>query len=237
MKHYLLIALVIVLATLSACATPAPEEETYNPVIDRANFVAEINNPYFPLKPGTTFIYRGETEDEVERNEVYVTDQTKEILGVTCIVVRDTVWDEDNELVEDTYDWYAQDKDGNVWYFGEDSKEYEGGKVVSTMGSWEAGVDGAKPGIIMLATPKIGDSYRQEYYKGEAEDIAEVVSLDESVAIPYGLFTDCLKTKEWSPLEPDILANKYYAPGIGFVLEIMVEGGSERVELIDIRTE
>ena len=177
------------------------------------------------------------TEDETERNEVYVTDETKEILGVTCIVVKDTVWDEDDELVEDTYDWYAQDKDGNVWYFGEDSKEYENGEVVSTKGSWESGVDGAKPGIIMEANPKVGNSYYQEYYEGEAEDMAEVISLGEPVSVPYDSFKNCLKTKEWTPLEPDIIANKYYAPGIGFVLEIMVEGGSERVELLDIRTE
>jgi len=131
--------------------TPVPPEETYNPIIDSADFVTEIDNLYFPLKPGTTFIYRGETEEGVQRNEVVVTNQTKTILGVLTTVVWDRVWDEDDELVEETYDWYAQDKDGNVWYFGEDSKEYESGVVVSTAGSWEAGVDGAKPGIIMEA--------------------------------------------------------------------------------------
>lgn len=217
--------------------TPAPTEETYNPIIDPADFVAEIDNPYFPLKPGTTFIYQVETEDETERNEVYVTHQTREILGVTCTTVKDSVWDEDDELVEETYDWYAQDKDGNVWYFGEDSKAYENGVVVSTAGSWQAGVDGANPGIIMKANPQIGDSYRQEYYKGEAEDMAEVLSLSETASVPYGSFTDCLKTKEWTPLEPDVVAHKYYAPDVGFVMEVMVQGGSERVKLTDIRTE
>jgi len=216
--------------------TPTPTEETYNPIIDPNNFVARIDNQYYSLTPGTTFIYRGETEDGIEKNEVYVTPQTREVLGVTCIVVRDRVWDEDDELVEETYDWYAQDKDGNVWYFGEDSKEYENGVVVSTEGSWEAGVGGAEPRIIMKANQRVGDSYHQEYYKGEAEDMVEVVSLGETASVPYGSFTDCLKTKEWTPLEPDIVANKYYAPGIGFVLEIMVKGGSERVELIDIKT-
>ncbi len=166
-----------------------------------------------------------------------VTNQTKTILGVTNTVVLDTVWDEDDELVEETYDWYAQDKEGNVWYFGEDSKEYEAGVLVSTAGSWEAGVDGAKPGIIMEANPQIGDSYRQEYYVGEAEDMAEVLSLSETASVPYDSFTGCLKTKEWTPLEPDIVAHKYYAPGVGCVMEIMVEGGSEHVELIDVRTE
>ena len=139
-------------------------DETYNPVIAPANFVEKVDNSYFPLTPGTTFIYQGESEDGPERVEVNVTNETKVILGVTCIVVRDRVWI-DNELVEDTFDWHAQDKDGNVWYFGEDSKEMKDSVVVSTEGSWEAGVDGAKPGIIMKATPKVGDSYRQELYK------------------------------------------------------------------------
>jgi hypothetical protein len=211
-------------------------DEPYNPIINPADFVAQIDNQYLPFTPGTTFIYEGETEDGKERIEVEVTHETKEILGVTCIVVRDRVW-VDSELVEDTFDWFAQDKDGNVWYFGEDSKEYEGGKVVSTEGSWEAGLDGAKPGIIMKANPQVGDAYRQEYYEDEAEDMAEVLSLNESISVTYGSFENCLKTQEWTPLEPDIVENKYYAPGVGVILEVAVEGESERVELIDIRTE
>lgn len=211
-----------------------PVDETYNPIINPADFVAEIDNPYLPLKPGTTFIYQGETEDGTDRNEMVVTHDTKNILGVTCIVVWDRVWLE-GELIEATYDWYAQDKDGNVWYFGEDSNDYENGKVVSTKGSWEAGVDGAKPGIVMKGNPQIGDSYRQEYYKGEAEDMGDVISLNESVTVPYGSFDNCLKTKDWTPLEPDFVEHKYYAPGVGVVLVVMVEGGDERVELIDIR--
>jgi hypothetical protein len=211
-------------------------DEPYDPVINPADFVAQIDNQYLPLMPGTTYIYEGESEDGKERIEVYVTDQTKEILGIACTIVSDRVW-VDDKLVEDTLDWYAQDKDGNVWYFGEDSKEYEDGKVVSTEGSWEAGVDGAKPGIIMKADPQVGDAYRQEYYEDEAEDMAEVFSLNESVSVTYGSFDNCLKTKEWTPLEPDIVESKYYAPGVGVVLEVMVEGGSERAELVDITTE
>lgn len=161
-----------------------------------------------------------------------MTHETKEILGVTYIVVRDTVV-VDGEIVEDAYDWFAQDKDGNVWYMGEDSKEYEDGQVVSTEGSWEANVDGAKPSIIMEADPQVGDSYRQEYYKGEAEDMGEVVSLNESVTVPYGTYDNCLQTKEWTPLEPDVLEYKYYAPDVGPVLEVSVDSG-ERVELVDI---
>ena len=210
-------------------------DEPYDPVISPADFVAQIDNQYLPFTPGTTFIYEGETEDGKERIEVNVTHETKEILGVTCIVVRDRVW-VDGELVEDTFDWFVQDKAGNVWYFGEDSKEYEGGKVVSAEGSWEAGVDGAKPGIIMKANPQVGDAYRQEYYEDEAEDMAEVLSLNESVSIPYGSFENCLKTMEWTPLEPDVVEHKYYAPGVGVILEVAVEGEEERVELVEVET-
>jgi len=209
--------------------------EPYDPVINPADFVAQIDNQYLPLTPGTTLIYEGEIEDGMERIEVEVTHETKDILGVTCIVVRDTVR-VDGELVEDTYDWFAQDKDGNVWYFGEDSKEYEDGEV-DPAGSWEAGVDGAKPGIIMKASPQVGDAYRQEYYEDEAEDMAEVLSLNESVSVAYGLFDNCLQTQEWTPLEPDVVENKYYAPGIGVVLEVTVVGESERVELIEVETQ
>lgn len=198
--------------------------------------MAKIDNRYFPLMPGTAFIYQGGTKGGIERNEVYVTHQTKQILGVICTEVRDRV-SVDGKLVEETLDWYAQDKDGNVWCFGEEAKEYENGVVVSTEGSWEAGIDGAKPGIIMEANPQIGGSYRQEYYKGKAEDMATVLSLNESVSVPYGSFKNCLKTKDFTPLEPGIIENKYYSAGVGVVLTIMVEGGAERVELVDITTE
>jgi hypothetical protein len=228
------LAAIFLVGCSSNSLTNGTVDETYNPIINSADFVAKVDNPYFPLKPGTTFIYQGETEDGIERNEIVVTDQTKNILGITTIVVWDRVWLE-GELIEETYDWYAQDKDGNVWYFGEDSKEYENGKVLSAKGSWEAGVDGAKPGIIMKANPQIGDSYRQEYYKGEAEDMADVLSLNESVSVPYGSFENCLKTKDWTPLEPDVVEHKYYALGVGVVLEVMVKGETQRVELVDIR--
>lgn len=207
--------------------------EPYAVVIDPANFVSKIDNPYFPLAPGTTFVYEGKTEDGLEHTETSITHATKVILGVTCVEVNDRVT-VDGELAEQTLDWYAQDKDGNVWYFGEDTKEYEKGEVVSTKGSWEAGVDGAQPGIIMKANPQVGESYRQEYYKGEAEDMAEITSLAGSTSVPFGSFDNLLVTKEWTPLEPDIVANKYYSKGVGLLLEETVKGGSERVELIDI---
>lgn len=216
--------------------TPNASVEEYNPVIDPANFVTDIDNPYFPLKPGTTFIYEGEAEEGTERNEMAVTNQTRVVLGVSATVVHDRVW-ADGKLIEETFDWYAQDKEGNVWYLGEDSKEFEDGKVISTEGSWEAGVDGAKPGIVMKANPRVGDSYRQEYYAGEAEDMAEVVSLNESVSVAYGSYENCLKTREWTSLEPGVEENKYYASGIGTVLEMSIKGGSGRMELVNVTTE
>ena len=211
-------------------------EVNYNPVIDPVNFVSNVDNKYFPLVPGTKYTYTAETDEGTERIEVFVTHLTKEVLGVTCIVVDDKVW-LDDDLIEVTLDWYAQDKDGNVWYMGEDSKEYEDGKVESTEGSWEAGVDGAKPGIIMMANPLVGVVYRQEYYEDEAEDKAEVLSLNESVTVPFGSYDNCLRTKDWNPLDMEAIEEKYYAPGVGVVLEVMVKGGDERVELISITTE
>ena len=143
-----------------------------------------------------------------------VTSDTKKVMGVECVVVDDKEW-EDGKLIEKTYDWFAQDNKGTVWYFGEDTKEYENGKVVSTKGSWEAGVDGAKPGIIMQADPKVGQSYYQEYYPGEAMDKARVLSFNASVRVPYGSFDEVLETKEWTPLQPGFSEKKYYVRGVG----------------------
>lgn len=155
-------------------------------------------------------------------------------MGVECMIVRDRVF-LNGELIEDTLDWFAQDKDGNVWYFGEDSKEIKDGGIVSNTGSWESGIDEAKPGIIMLANPKIGGHYRQEYYKGQAEDMGEVVAINERAEVSYGVFEDCLKTRDWTPLEEKTDEHKYYSPEIGgAVLEVGIHSG-ERVELVDIR--
>src|SRR4051794_10223232 len=210
---------------------PAP----YDPVINPSNFVSTIDNPYFPLKPGTTYFYRGNTAEGVETNTVAVTHNTKVILGVTCVEVRDKVF-LDGELTEDTRDWYAQDIHGNVWYFGENSRELEGPLTVSIEGSWIAGEDGAKPGIIMKAHPAVGDFYRQEFSLGTAEDLGEVLSLNRSVTVPAGSFAHCLETKDTSPLEPDVVEKKFYAPNVGFVLETDPETG-ERSELVRITTE
>ena len=209
------------------CVTDA----TYNPTIDPADFVAEINNPLLPFMPGTRFVYRGGDETI----EVTVTSDTRLILGVTTRVVRD-VATVNGEVVEDTFDWYAQDVAGNVWYFGEDTREYEGGVVVGTEGSWEAGVDGAKAGIVMHAIqPAAGLPYRQEYYACEAEDMAEVVSLDNAVTVPFGSFSGCLKTREFTPLEPEANEHKFYGPGVGLLLEIDIATG-DRMELVSIDT-
>jgi hypothetical protein len=200
------------------------QEKAYAPHINPADFTTTIDNEYLPLKPGTTFVYEGGTE----RDEMTVTHDTKKVMGVECVVVDDRAW-ESGQLIEKTYDWFTQDNKGNVWYFGEDTKEYKNGKVVSTKGSWEAGVDGAKPGIIMQAHPKVGQTYRQEYYPGEAEDMAKVQSLNDSVTVPYGSFDHVLVTKEWTPLEPSYHEHKYYARGVGQVYG----GGSQ---LVDVKT-
>jgi hypothetical protein len=156
---------------------------------------------------------------------------TKAILGVTSVVVHDTV-SNDGTVTEDTFDWYARDREGNVWYFGGDTKEFENGVVLSGEGSWEAGVDGAKAGIIMKARPRAGVAYRQEYYRGHAEDFARVLGKSESVTAPAGTYHDVVKTKEFTPLEPKLLEHKYYARGVGVVREVTVKGGSDSVELV-----
>jgi len=204
--------------------------------IDPADFVTTIDNPYFPLTPGTTMNLEGSSEGTPIRVETTVTHETKTIMGVECAVVHDVGY-EDGDVTEDTLDWYAQDKDGNVWYFGEATKTIENGEAVDTKGSWEAGVDGAMPGIIMWADPKVGEPYAQEYAPGVAEDMAQIVRTGEKVTVAYGAFSDVLVIKEWNPLDPGVVEEKSYASGIGVILEQTLEGENERVELIDIRAD
>jgi hypothetical protein len=203
--------------------------------IDPANFVKTIDNPYFPLTPGTVMIYEGDADGAPARVETTVSTESKTIMGVECVEVRDVAY-EDGEIVEDTLDWYAQDKDGNVWYFGEATQAIEDGKVTSTEGSWEAGVDGAQPGIIMQAHPKIGEQYQQEFAPGVAEDMAEVLRLGEKVTVQFSSFSDVLVTKDWNPLDPGTVEEKSYAPGVGLILEVAVQGESERLELVEVTT-
>jgi hypothetical protein len=222
----------------SGANAPTTQENTvqasYSPSINPSDFTTTIDNKYFPLKPGTTFVYQGKTKNASERDVMTVTHSTKQIMGVKCVVVDDRVWAH-GELSEKTFDWYAQDKKDNVWYFGENTKEYKNGKV-STEGSWEGGKDGAKPGIIMPANPKVGQTYRQEYLKGVAEDMAKVLDLNGSVKVPYSSFDHALVTKEWSPLEPGVVAHKYYGAGAGDVKEIAVKGPLETLELVDVKS-
>jgi hypothetical protein len=224
------ILLITLFATVSTVRAKAPSLQ-----IDPNNFVSEVTNPYFPLKPGTTFIYEGESDGVPTREVVQVTRDTKEILDVLTTVVHVRTY-EDGVLIEDTFDWYAQDEDGNVWYFGEDTKELDaGGNVISTEGSWEAGVNGAEPGIIMEADPNKGDRYQQEFAPDVAEDMAQVVGFEDAVCVAYGCFDNVLVTKEWTPLEKGVVENKYYAEGVGFIFGVMTKGGDEQLELVDVR--
>jgi hypothetical protein len=199
--------------------------------LDPADFVAQIDNPYWPMAPGSKWVYREtDAEGTKQRVEVTVTDRTKKILGIEATVVHDVVTEE-GDVIEDTEDWYAQDKWGGLWYLGEDTTEYENGKAVNTKGSWEGGVDGAEPGLVIPPDPKVGMSYRQEYYAGEAEDRAKILSLDERARVPFGSFEDLLMTADTTPLEPDVVEHKLYARGVGPVLVISLSGGGGREEL------
>jgi hypothetical protein len=220
----------------TATANGTTTQGTSSSHINHSEFTGngKIDNKYFPLKPGTTFVYRGKSEGNAERDLMTVTDSTKRIQGVKCVVVNDRVFVQ-GKLEEKTFDWYAQDKEGNVWYFGEDSKEYKNGHVVSTEGSWEAGKHGARPGIIMQAHPKVGQTYRQEYEKGVAEDLARVLKLNGSARVPYGSFHHVLVTREWSPLDPGQVEHKYYAAGVGNIKEVAVKGVPETLELVNVK--
>jgi hypothetical protein len=215
----------------SAAATTLPKGS--QPVqLDPAQFTTEIDNPYWPMAPGNRWRYRETDQGEVRRVEVVVTDQTKTIMGIQARVIHDQVTATDGALVEDTLDWYAQDAKGNIWYLGEDTKEYENGKVTSTEGSWQAGVDGAQPGILLPADPHPGLAYRQEYLEGQAEDAATVLSLNMRVKVPFGTFAHVLVTEDFTPLEPEIVEHKFYARGVGPALTIDVKGGASREELL-----
>jgi len=201
--------------------------------LDPADFTTRIDNPYWPMRPGTRWIYR-ETSPEGARQRVVVTvtHRTKRIAnGITARVVRDVVT-EKGKPVELTEDWYAQDRAGRIWYLGEATTEYENGKPKTTKGSFEAGVDGAQAGVIMPAKPRAGMRYRQEYYAGQAEDRAEVVSLNEQAEVPFGHFDKVLMTRDLNPLEPKVLEFKFYARGVGPVLAVGISGGSDREELV-----
>jgi hypothetical protein len=203
--------------------------------LDPADFTSKIDNPYWPMKPGSHWVYREtNAEGDVQRNDVTVTNRTKKIMGIDTVVVHDVVR-QGGQVTEDTYDWYAQDHEGNLWYLGEDTREYENGKLKTREGSWEAGVDGALAGIIVPAHPEPGLTYREEYYKGHAEDGAENLSLNAHAKVPYGTFDHVLQTRNFSSLEPNLIEEKFYARGVGVVLEITVSGGSDRAVLLSFK--
>jgi hypothetical protein len=205
----------------------------YDPTIDPADFSTDITNPYFTLPVGKKTIYEAETEDGVERIEIEIEKQTKQVMGVTTVIYRDRVYLAGG-LVEDTRDYLAQDKEGNVWYFGEEVDNYENGQLKDHAGSWIAGINGAKPGIWIKAEHKVGDSYRQEYYKGEAEDMRDVVAINQTVTIKRGSYTSCVKVYDWTPLDPTSREHKYYCPQVGaLVLNENLESG-KKAELIEV---
>jgi hypothetical protein len=218
-------------ATAGGCPVPLPQGSD-EVVLDPVDFVDRVDHPYLPMATDTRWVYR-ETDPEGERQrvEVTVTTRTRPILGIDAVVVHDKVTTR-GELIENTFDWYAQDACGNVWYLGEKTKEYEDGVVVSTAGSWEAGVDGAQPGVVMPAEPQVDLTYRQEYYAGQAEDAAEILSLDEQAQVPFGHFRDVILIKEFTPLHPRVLEYKLYAEGVGMVIALAVSAGADREELM-----
>lgn len=206
---------------------PAP----YDPVIDPANFVSRINNPHAPFKPGAWWEYRKVSAEGTERVRVEVLNQHRQILGVNTTVVRDRAW-LNGEIQEDTLDWLAQDRQGNVWYFGELSKNYEDGVLANLDGSFEAGKDGAKPGLWMKAAPQVDDFYRQEWAPGDAEDVVQVQSVNAPDDVPLRNSKPVLMTRDFSPQSPGAEELKFYVPGVGFVLEVELETG-EKLELVD----
>jgi hypothetical protein len=221
-------------ATTSAAESTLPigaEPVNLNP----ADFTADITHPYWPMAPGTRWTYRDVDEKgEVQTVVVVATAETKKLAnGITARVVRDTVRS-DGELVEDTLDWYAQDSAGNVWYMGEDTAEFENGKIASREGSFEAGVGGALPGILLPAEPQVGQKYRQEYLKGEAEDNGEVLGINQLVEVATGRYSDALLTRDTTNLEPDVVEYKLYAPDIGPVLAVDISGGAAREALVKL---
>ncbi|MBE7432658.1 MAG: hypothetical protein HS100_01960 [Anaerolineales bacterium] len=215
---------------LTACASRL-EDASYTVNLTPADFVIGIDNPYLPYSPGSKWVYEAMLEDgTVERNEIEVLHEIRDVNGVAATVVHDLVYAGD-QIVEETFDWYAQDKDGNVWYLGEEVDNYENGVLVDHAGSWEWGKDGALPGIIMWADPSahLNEEYYKEYYPGEAEDKGQVLSVSESVSVHFGSFENVVKTYDFSALDPDLKENKFYASGVGVIKEVDLAVGEEVV--------
>ena len=208
---------ILCLATTAGCSAFGFRTADYHPAINAADFQMSVDNRFYPLVPGTVLRYTENDRGEVSEVEVTVLPETRMIMGVNCVVVHDVVR-KYGKVAEDTYDWLARHKDGTVWYFGEDTKETSAGGLVSTSGSWEAGINRGQPGILMPGEPQPGEPYRQEYGPGAAEDMGQVVALNETVTVSAGTFAGCVKTREWSLLESGH-EYKWYAPGVGLIKE------------------
>jgi hypothetical protein len=226
----------VVAATATGAAvpmTPSGAGPGWPATISTGDFVGEVNNPWFPLKPGSVWRYKGLKEGTNTTDVVTVTHQRKKILGVTTTVVHDVV-SVRGRPEEVTDDFYAQDRHGNVWYFGEETEELNAqGETTSTEGSFEAGVEGARPGVLIPGHPKVGMVGRQEFLKGEAEDRFRILSLRASVSVPFVSTRKALRTREWTPLEPATVDNKYYVRGV--VRETAVKGPVEKLELVSYK--
>ena len=231
MPRRFLIVLVALIVTAGARASTVPIAQALDP----GNFVAVVDNPYFPLPVGRTWVYEGTKDGQPQIDTVTVTAMTKVIEGVAATVVSDIATTPDGGTVlERTFDWYAQDKQGNVWYVGEDTVAFNAKGKPDTTGSWETGVNGAIPGIIMEAHPQIPDAYRQEYLAGQAEDTAWVVQVGGTITVPFGKLKNILVTLEATRLEPGAYDQKVYAPGIGIVFENAITGDPEVAQLVSI---
>ena len=203
-------------------------------MLDPANFSTVIDNPYFPLPVGRTWVYQGVKDGQTQEDRVTVTNETKVVAeGITARVVSD-VATHNGTLLEKTSDWYAQDKQGNVWYLGEDTAAYLPNGKVDTSGSWEAGVHDAEPGLVMEANPQIPDAYRQEFLSGQAEDTAWVVDTSGSLTVPDGTFKNVLTSLEATRIEPGAYDRKVYAPGVGMIREEALTGATEYAELVSV---
>lgn len=223
------------LAALAAMLPSAVDAGSSAPAFDPNNFSGHpIDNEWFPLTPGTTLVYKGQKDGKPGSDIFHITHRTRMVAGVRATVVEDTLVLK-GRVEEHTFDWYAQDDKGNVWYLGERTAEYDRkGNVVSTEGSWEAGVNGAKPGIFMPAHPHVGDTFRQEFLPGHAEDHFRIRTLDGSRIVPYGSFDNVMSTREWTPLEPGVRDAKFYVKGIGEIEETAVRGPAEFFKLVQV---
>jgi hypothetical protein len=232
MTHRLsiLLAGALVAGGLAVTAAAARSGHSSRPAVT-TRFVPEITNPYLPYRPGNVWVYRGVKDGVSQKDVVRVTHRTRLIMGVRCTAITDVATHGARPL-ERTTDWYAQDRAGNVWYFGEATAAYGANGTVDRSGSWLAGVHGARPGIVMTAHPRVGDAHRQEYWPGHAEDQYWLVALGQRVHVPAGSYAGAARTLEWSRLEPTVIDEKFYVRGVGVVRETAAQGPPEVASLV-----